>query len=292
MSLYDGTLDDEPVDVAAVNADNELLEQLRHALSPDAAVIWDDDDDELDPALGLLRSLQRDVSADLPSESVLPPRITELLPRRRHLGRGATVALVTAGVLSIGGVAAASAPGQPLSGVRSAVSSAVSDVVSAITPDAPVGPDLVKPSLSPRPTVTPTPPGQLVSAAARSASAALQIEANLDRAERLLDDGRYAAAEAQLDAAVHKLPFLLPGADLDRLTSRLIDLQTRFANGPDPKASHKPDDKGAPEGKGKSASSSPRSDSSGRGSDPSPGARPTALPSGSARSGEFPGEAR
>src|SRR4051794_36817850 len=161
MSTYDVTSDDEPLDVGAVSEDDLLVEQLRHALSPDAAVVWDDDDDELDPAFALLRALQTDVAANLPvGETILPSGVTPLLPRRRHLGRTATIAAVTAGVLSIAGVAAA-APGMPLSGVRHAVSDAVASAVDAITPDTPVGPTVVDPSLSP--SAKPTPPGDAVS---------------------------------------------------------------------------------------------------------------------------------
>src|SRR3954468_24931488 len=98
MNPYDVTPDDEPLDVHAVSEDDLLVEQLRHALSPDAAVVWDDDDDELDPAFALLRALQLDVSAELPPEPFLPPGVTELLPRRRHLGRATTVAVIAASV--------------------------------------------------------------------------------------------------------------------------------------------------------------------------------------------------
>jgi hypothetical protein len=263
MSPYDVTADDEPLDVAVVAADERMVEQLRHALSPDAAVIWDDDDDvEVDPAFALLRALQRDVSADLPADEVLPASVTELLPRRRSLGRGATVAAIAAGVLSIGGVAAAaSAPG--LSGVRSAVSNAVHDAVDAITPDAPVGPVVASPSSAASPTATatpfaaatPTPRGQVVSTAARSASAVGQIQANLDRAERFLDQGKTGPAGNQLDAAARKLDYVVAGADRTRLAARLATLRARLAATPDAKPSKSTQDNNANSGSGNNGKS-------------------------------------
>jgi hypothetical protein len=285
MSTYDVTPDDEPLDMRAVTADDQLVEKLRHALSPEAAVVWDDDEDDMDPGYALLRALQLDVSADLPTEVILPAEVTELLPRRRHLSRTATIAVVAASVLSVGGVAAASAPGQPLAGVREAVSTAVADAVDAITPDKPVGPAAV-PTASPSP--KPTPPGAAVSDAARSAAAILQIEDNLARAEAMLDDGRLMPAKAQLDAAERKLNYVLVGADRDRLSSRLLALQARLATAT-PRATPstgKPDDKGKPQesrkpdDKGKD--SGPSVDRSGEGGAATP--RPSVLPSRNARS--------
>lgn len=269
MSRYDVTPDEEPLDLAAVAADDQLVEQLRHSLSPDAAVIWDDDDDEVDPAFALLRSLQRDVSGDLPAESAdTPPGIIELLPRRRRLSRSATIAAVAAGVLSIGGVAAASAPGQPLAGMRSAVANAVSDAVDAITPDAPVGPALVDPTRTSTPSPKATPPGDAVSAAARSAAAVLQIEANLDRAVSFLDDGKYEPAQAQLDAAARKLDYVIVPADHNRLAARLAQLQARLAAMPDPRESDgRADDKGKPTTPGATHSPKPLPTRSSRGVD-------------------------
>lgn len=228
MSPYGVTPDDESLDVVAVGADDQLVETLRRSLSPDAAVIWDDDDEADDPAFALLRALQLDVSDDLPADApILPATVTPLAGRRR-LGRGATVAAVSFGVLSIAGVAAASAPGQPLAGVRHSVSAAVAGVVDAITPDAPVGPSVLTPAEGAKPSPSATPPGQLVSAAARSTAAVLQIEANLDRAAVLLQQGRYAAAQAQLDAAARKLTLVSPSSTRDALAARLAALQDRL----------------------------------------------------------------
>jgi hypothetical protein len=234
MTTYD---DDDPLDVGAVSDDDALVEQLRGALSPDAAVVWDDDDDEIDPAFALLRSLQRDVSADLPAAAgILPAGVTELLPRRRRLGRGATVAAVAAGVLSIAGVAAA-APGQPLAAVRSAVSSAVSDVVHAMTPRSPVGPTAAKPSHSARPTPTATSRGDIVEAAVRNAAAVAQVGSNLDRASAFLDAGKYTPAGEQLDAAARKLGFVTDPSAHAVLATRLTSLRARLAARPAPGAS-------------------------------------------------------
>jgi hypothetical protein len=280
MSTYDGIHDDEPVDVTAVALDDELIENLRRSLSPESAVVWDDDEDDLDPGYALLRAVQLDVSADLPLDApIVPDGVIELAPRRRTLGRGATIAAVTAGVVCLGGVAAA-APGRPLSGVGSAVSSAVHNVVDAITPDSPVGPaatepsDDASPSSSASPTPRPTPPGDAVSAAARSASAIEQITANLDRAAALIHAGRMQAAAQQLDAAERKLAYVSDTASHDALAARLADLRARLGATPKPSPSHgQPADKG--HGKGNTGQSGSGGGSDSRNTDPR---RPTALP--------------
>jgi hypothetical protein len=282
MTTHEHISDDGPLDLEAVNADDALVERLRQALSPDAAVVWDDDDED-DPGYALLRAVQLDVSADLPADPILPSEVTPLLPRRRHLGRGATIAVVAASVLSIGGVAAASAPGQPLAGVRHAVSDAVASAVDAITPDSPVGPTVAKPSETASPSAKPTPPGDSVSTAARSASAVLQIEANLDRAATLLDDGRYDAAKAQLDAAARKLGYVVDPVAHAGLEARLVALQARLAAQPTAKPTHGPN-----ADKGKSGDAGNASDGKGgdRGASAShaPTAPPAAPPTEAGRS--------
>jgi uncharacterized membrane protein YgcG len=282
MSPYDVAPDDEPLDMGAVGWDHELVEGLRRSLSPQDAVIWDDDEDDLDPAVALLRALQRDVSADLPAGTVLPAGVTPLVSRRR-LGRGATVAAIAAGVLSIGGVAAASAPGQPLSGLRSAVASAMGSVVDAVTPDAPVGPAVAEPTKSAKPTAKPTtkptatPAGAVGGAAARSAAAAKQVTAELEKAARFMDRGSYTAARNALDNAARKLPLVTDAATHDRLATQLSTLRSRLAS-PRPEATKpgdarddrggktKPTDKPDNSGKG-SDNSGKGSDNSGKGSD-------------------------
>ncbi|MCW2569958.1 MAG: hypothetical protein JWO88_16 [Frankiales bacterium] len=291
MSTYDVAPDDEPLDIVAVTADDRLVEELRQALDPDAAVVSDDDDDELDPAVALLRTLQIEVGADLQEGGpILPPGLLELAPGRRRLGRGATIAVVAASVLSLGGVAAASAPGQPLAGVRSAVSTAVSDVVDAITPSSPTGSAQVASTHSPKPTPRPTPPGDAVSAAARSAAAVRQITANLDRAAVFLDAGKYTPAKEQLDAAERKLVYVSDPAVKAPLAARLASLRVQLATNPSPKPSHAAQN-GTSErgGKGHSGDPGATNDNSGKGSDgqsrvhgasaaPSHGARPDAKP--------------
>jgi hypothetical protein len=268
MTTHDLTPDDYPLDLEAVNADDALVERLRQALSPDAAVVWDDDDED-DPGYALLRAVQLDVSQDLPVDPILPDEVIPLLPRRRHLSRGATVAVVAASVLSIGGVAAASAPGQPLAGVRHAVSDAVASAVDAITPDSPVGPAVAKPTDTATPSTTaspspkPTPPGDAVSTAARSASAVLQIEANLRRAADLIDAGRYEPAKAQLDAAARKLGYVVDPVAHAALEARLTALQTRLAAMPTAKPTHGPAADKGKSGKGESASGTHGSDGQG-----------------------------
>jgi hypothetical protein len=232
MSRYDVTPDEEPLDMTAVAADDAMVEQLRRSLSPDAAVIWDDDDDLDDPALALLRGLQRDVADDLPQlPSILPREVTSLDGRRRVFGRGAAVAAVTAGVLSIAGVAAAQ-PGRPLSGVRTAVESAVTHVVDAITPSAPVGPSAAAAHRSPSAVTTPKPSAG--SEAARSAAA--DVTKALDSAQRLLDRGQATAAKEQLDRATRALARVVDPEVRAPLATRLAALKARFAGTPTGKA--------------------------------------------------------
>jgi hypothetical protein len=225
MSQYDVTPDEEPLDMTAVSADDVLVEQLRRSMSPDAAVVWDDDDDIDDPAFALLRGLQRDVAADLPQlPSILPREVTSLAGRRRGFGRGAAVAAVTAGVLSIAGVAAAQ-PGRPLSGVRTAVESAVTHVVDAITPSSPVGPTTATTHRSPSPAASPKASPR--SEAARSA--ATDVAKALDSAQRLLDRGQTTAAMQQLDRATRALARVTDPAVRVPLAARLASLNARLA---------------------------------------------------------------
>jgi hypothetical protein len=224
MSQYDVTPDEDPLDMTAVSADDVMVEQLRRSMSPDAAVVWDDDDDIDDPAFALLRGLQRDVAADLPQlPSILPREVTSLVGRRRGFGRGAAVAAVTAGVLSIAGVAAAQ-PGRPLSGVRTAVESAVTHVVDAITPSAPVGPTTAT-HRSPSPAASPNASPR--SEAARAAAA--DVTQALDSAQRLLDRGQTTAAKEQLDRATRALARVSDAAVRAPLAARLAALNARLA---------------------------------------------------------------
>lgn len=239
MNPFDVTPDDAPLDLTAVGADDALIESLRRSLSPEAAVVWDDDQEELDPGYALLRALQLDVIADLPSEPILPANVTPLVTRR-GIGRGATVAILVAGVVSIGGVAAASAPGQPLAGVRSAVASALGSAVSALTPDVRAASGR-EPSEAPHPTgsaAAPQDPAEASSgtdvAAARPAAAAAQVDAELAAAQRALDRGQEAVARRLLTLAARKLPLVLDEVTHGALAKRLAALRDRLAAAGEP----------------------------------------------------------
>ena len=221
------TRSDEPFDLDAVAGDDAMVERLRASLSPGDSVGSADDSGDLSYAL--LRALQDDVSAELDP----PPVVVPIGPRRRVFGRAATVAAVTAGVLSLAGAAAAAtaSPGAPLSGVRSAVASAVHDALDAITPSESVespaaAPTEAGPAVSPR--------GEAVSAAARSAGATNQIEERIALAERLLDRGRLTAAGEVLDQAQRRLPLVQDAAkragyqeQIDRLRARALAAPAR-----------------------------------------------------------------
>ena len=221
---------DEPMDLEAVAADDALVERLRRSLSPHDAVVWgDDEDDSEDLSYALLHALQSDVSAELPPAPALPATVVPLASRRRALGRTATVTAIAAGVLSLAGASAAatSSPGDPLYGMRSAVASAVQEVVDAITPAAPIGPVQNDPAAAATPTATVSPPGAAVSAAARSASAVRQIQERLTTADRLLDDGRAKPAGQVLDQAERRLPLVLDTTVRKSLQDQINALRAR-----------------------------------------------------------------
>ena len=137
----------------SLQADDETIERLRRAVTTDA-VVWGDDEPEDDPAIATLLAVLRDVVALRPVEEA---PLAAVLPLRRRpmLVRGSAVAACALGLLSIGGLAAAS-PGSPLYGVRAAVSSAVSSVVDAVTPSGPAAMRSL-PALQLRPTHPPSP---------------------------------------------------------------------------------------------------------------------------------------
>ena len=222
---------EDPIELdaaAAVQADDALVERLRSALSPEDAVVWDDDEDvDDDLSYALLRALQRDVSmvAEAPAARVVP-----LSPRSRRLGRTATVATVAAALVSVAGVAAAatSSPGDPLYGVRSAVASAVHDAVDAVTPTKPIGPSAAHPAAA-TPTATISPRGAQVSTAARSAGAVVQIEERIATATRLLDAGRPRPAGEVLDQAQRRLPLVSDVARRADFQQQIDALRARAA---------------------------------------------------------------
>jgi hypothetical protein len=101
---------EEPVDLHAVAADDAALEALRATAGDDAALV-------------LLRELLLDVERDLPlapvSHGSTVLAIAGEEPQSRRLARGGTVlvATLTAGALSLGGVAAAAPADSPLHGL-------------------------------------------------------------------------------------------------------------------------------------------------------------------------------
>lgn len=209
---------EEPLDLAAVARDDEVIERLRRSLSPDAAVVWgDDEDDSDDPSYAMLRTLQLDVGTGLPVGGPLPT--VAGVTRRRRLGRGATVAIAAAGVLSLAGAAAASSsPGDPLYPVRSAIASAVHEAVQAVRPDRPAGSRPASPGDS-------TAPGAGVGTAARTAALVQQAQGSLAQAARLLAAGQYAAALAQLDRAGAVIDRLPAGPERSDLVARATQLR-------------------------------------------------------------------
>ena len=218
--------DDGPLDLGQVAADAEGIESLR-ARSDTGA----------DTAFSLLRDLQQDVDAeqiclDRPWPAVVSGRSSSIVvlsgpeATGRRMARGGTaVAVLTAGVLSLGGVAAAStaAPaGSPLHGLGNAVRSAAGTVVDAVTP----------PESVPRraiPSASAAPPGATIAAAARSAAAARHLRALLSSAEQLLAAGQLTQAAQRLDQAERRLPEVLPADEAVGLRTRLVELRKALA---------------------------------------------------------------
>jgi hypothetical protein len=197
--------EEPPLDLLRVAADDVALDRVRDgAVSPGH-----------DVALGALRDLLVDVESDLPADRVVRGPGSDVLPLsgpavrgRRLVRRSAAVGVLTAGVLSLGGVAAATtvAPaGSPLHGLGQAVRSAAGAVAGAVTP-----------------------PGRDVAAEARSLAAARQVDRLLDAAAALLDNGRTASVEQRLDTAERLLADVRAQDRGDRET-RLADLRTRLA---------------------------------------------------------------
>ncbi len=198
--------------------DEDAIERLRHAVTT-GAVVWGDDEPEDDPAIAALLAVLRDVTAAPPVE-VAPLATVLPLPLRRRpvLVRGSAVAACALGLLSIGGVAAAS-PGSPLYAVRTAVSVAVSSVFDAVRPSGPgVAASQPLPSTQFRPSPTPTatdpptlpavtaPPRTAAPPPARTVEAARLVAALLDRAQAHLTAGRFVPAGQLLDLAERRLP--------------------------------------------------------------------------------------
>ena len=228
---------DDPLDLTQVTADDAAVEQLR--LGAPAAE---------DSALQLLH----DLLVDLDAEPVEQPRLVpvgsgstvlrlagESTPDSRLARGGAVVALIAAGMVALGGVAAAStavAPGNPLHGLGESVRSVAGAVVDAVKP-----PDTAR-RADPAQAVLPSPAASralealasrsaapaATAAAARSDAAARQVAALLAEAEQLLDEGRSAAAQQRLDLAERRLVDVQPAAAAD-LRTQLEQLRDRAA---------------------------------------------------------------
>jgi hypothetical protein len=224
--------DDDPLDLGEVAADADALEGLRAGRRST--------DVPGDPALAALHHLLRDVETDLPEgelqapglgSSVLPLSGDHRAPGRRTLRSGAAAALVAAGLLSLGGVAAAStmAPaGHPLHDLGQAVRSAAGAVVTAVTPPRSSPSPETQPTSSPTGTAAPSPAGAAVAVTSRSAAAARQVAAHLDAAQAHLDGGRATPARQQLDAAERGLAQVLPAHGAAALGERLAALRARL----------------------------------------------------------------
>jgi hypothetical protein len=254
MSGYDVSFGAETGDVAALIRDEALVESLRGSLVDGPAV-----GEPADAAIALLLALQQDVSVGLPvADGLLPPEVAGPVGRRRSFGRSATVAAVTVGVLSLAGAAAAAtaSPGDPLYGLRvavsdlvSAVGDAVGDVVGGIAPTqlaqpsaassplasvaASTAPSVASPSgPAPAPAVVGAEPSSeqaAVNGSPGPARAAQLVELRLDRAERLLDQRRYAGARDELAQARRDLAGVADPGRHASLQDRLRRLQDRLA---------------------------------------------------------------
>ncbi len=228
-----GTRDDDPLDLTAVDADERAIEALRSGRPPH--------DPEL--ALDLMHALLQDVERDLPADRPVPHGTTVIAfatprPERRLARNGTAVMALAAGLLSLGGVAAAStlAPaGSPLHGLGQALRSAGDAVVGVVAPPETPGRPVATPSTTastaaeaPAKTVVVAPriPGASVSAAARSLAAARQVDRLLDEADALLDDGRTTSAVSRLDLAERKLTEVL-APDRADLPERLAALRAQ-----------------------------------------------------------------
>ena len=249
--------DDDALDLRDVTADDRAVEALRRprAVSPDSRAGGARPSDDV--ALALLLDLLADVSRDEVPAHGRPPLRTVVAPVHpvRLLRRGSALAAVTAGVLSLTGVAAASTlvpAGAPLHGLGSAVRSAAGAVRDAVAPDVvqsggtPVSgasptatptvttrttapAEVVRPAGTPstgRPEERPV-PGSTTAVDARSRAAAAQVARWLDEAARHLADGRVRQAAARLDQAQARLAEVRPADGAAALRDRLAALRAR-----------------------------------------------------------------
>lgn len=265
---------DDPLDLNRVAADDAAIEQLRlRAVPPD------------DSALQLLRDLLSDLDGEAAAEQPAPVPVGrgstvlrlagESAPDPRVARGGVLVAALTAGMVVLGGVAAAStavAPGNPLHGMGEAVRSAAGAVVEAVKPPdagrradpaqgtlpAPAA-DRASEAITSRPAVPVRP---APAAAARADAAVFAVTALLDRAEAQLDQDRTSGVAQHLDAAERRLAEV-PADASAALRSRLAQLRDELAQAlqaprtgpavpgkaekqpaqPDPKPEQKPEQK-------------------------------------------------
>lgn len=269
---------DEPLDLHAVAADEAALEGLRTGAGDDAALV-------------LLRELMLDVERDLPAPARISHGSTVLalsgedVPERRLARSGTVVAALTAGLLSLGGVAAATtlAPvASPLHGFGQAVRAAAGAVVGAVSPPESPGRGTV-PLPSPRALASgaaagqPT-PGPAVAALARSEAAARQVDQLLLAAAGQLGAGRTTAAVTRLDLAERKLVEVLPVHRGD-LAQRLAELRRQaVAASPKPRP-----DPGTAPAKPAEPAGRPAAEPAAKPDKPAPAAGKRAEPRGSAR---------
>lgn len=224
-----------PLDLAAVAADDAALEALR--AGDGAAAVGDD------LALLLVRELLRDVRA----EPVGAPALHLVGPApersRRAQRAGAVAVALTAGVLSLGGVAAAAGlpVDGPLRSVGEAVRTAAGAVAGAVTPvvDQPVLEPVVEPArpalpepAAPTAATARSAPGA-AALAARAAGAERAVTSLLDSAARQLAAGRPGPAAAMLDTAERRLAEV-PAVAVVALSGRLAELRDQVAAAVDP----------------------------------------------------------
>jgi hypothetical protein len=195
-----------------------------------APLAGDRDDAARDRAHGLLRELLADVPRDRPPGAARAPSSREAARRRRAV-RGPIVAAVAVGVLSFGGVAAAStqvAAGNPLHGLGTVVRAAAAAVTGSTGPvAAPAG--VARPMARASASAVPAPlpasasPGSALPGSALPGSAppvpvepGQEVDQLLGTADELLAAGQVEQAQevlAEVERALAGTPEVADGAD-------------------------------------------------------------------------------
>jgi hypothetical protein len=226
---------DGPLDLTQLGADHRAIESLRASLYEDPSYGFGGGPE---PAVRLLHDLLRDVDVDVPPAGPVvreaPVLALAEAPARRRLPRnGALVAVLAAGLVSVGGAAAAStmAPaGTPLHGLGQSLRSGVGAVVTAVSlPEQTASAAGAQARPEAGPTVAagaaPSPATQRPAAVdAESQAAARRVASLLDAAQRLLAQGLPRPASARLDTAAHHLVDVGP-PDAAPLSARLEQLR-------------------------------------------------------------------